>query len=86
MRKIVAAVMRRTGRDNQRKEDVEFVALASDSVGAAWLKLPNTLDLRDPAGYFATEILARFEFKAERDRWKKALGDIGWPKRKHDSR
>ena len=58
------------GRETMTLQDLKFYALMPDSEGNPPLKLPNTFDLKNPGGWFATEVLPRIERRQERMLWK----------------
>ena len=58
------------GRETMTLQDLKFYALMPDSDGQAPLQLPNTFDLKNPNGWFATEVLPRIERRQERMLWK----------------
>ena len=58
------------GRETMTLQDLKFYALMPDSEGQPPLQLPTTFDLKNPTGWFATEVLPRIERRQERMLWK----------------
>ena len=58
---------------NPNAERISFVCTSPGVDGLPWLQLPLTFDLKDPVGYFQTEIYDRRIEAVERNAWKAAI-------------
>ena len=57
---IHRTLLRESGRESMRLEEIQFRALAPDADGASWLRLPGTFDLDNPGAWFQAVILPRW--------------------------
>ena len=64
----VDELCRLTGKDNPRKADIRFVALAEIG-GNTRFRFPDTMDLQAPKGFFVRTILAELEWEKETSIW-----------------
>ena len=51
-------------------QELRFYALLPGLDGQAWLKLPNTFDIKNPEGWFKCELEPRIERRQERALWR----------------
>ena len=58
------------GRESMTLQDLKFYALMPNEQGEPPLQLPRTFDLKNPDGWFMTEVLPRIERRQERMLWK----------------
>ena len=58
------------GRESMTLQDLKFYALMPNEQGEPRLQLPRTFDLKNPDGWFMTEVLPRIERRQERMLWK----------------
>ena len=57
-------------RESMSLQELRFYALLPGPDGQAWLKLPNTFDIKNPEGWFKTELEPRIERRQERTLWR----------------
>ena len=57
-------------RESMTLQEIRFHALLPGPDGRAWLSLPKTFDLLNPAGWFKTEVEPRIERRQERILWR----------------
>ena len=57
-------------RESLSLQELRFYALLPGPDGQAWLRLPNTFDIKNPEGWFKTELEPRIERRQERALWR----------------
>ena len=70
LKETLRLLKKEANRETMTLPDIKFYALLPNSAGQAWLELPRTFDLRNPQGWFATEVLPRIERRQERMLWR----------------
>jgi hypothetical protein len=57
-------------RESLSLQELRFYALLPGPDGQAWLRLPNTFDIKNPEGWFKTELEPRIDRRQERALWR----------------
>ena len=70
LKEILRLLKKEAGRETMSLQDIKFHALLPNASGRAWLELPRTFDLKNPEGWFASEVMPRIERRQERVLWR----------------
>ena len=70
LKEILRQLKREANRETMSLPDIKFYALLPNASGQAWLELPRTFDIKNPNGWFMTEVLPRIERRQARMLWR----------------
>ena len=69
LKEILRQLKKEANRETMSLPDIKFYALLPNAAGQAWLELPRTFDLKNPNGWFMSEVLPSIERRQARMLW-----------------
>jgi len=70
IKELIRDIKKMAKRESLSLQELRFYALLPGPDGQAWLKLPNTFDIKNPEGWFKSELEPRIERRQERALWR----------------
>ena len=70
IKELIREIKKIAKRESMSLQELRFYALLPGPDGQAWLKLPNTFDIKNPSGWFKSELEPRIERRQERALWR----------------
>ena len=70
IKELIRGLKKMAKRESMSLQELRFYALLPGPDGQAWLKLPSTFDIKNPEGWFKTELEPRIERRQERTLWR----------------